>query len=340
MQMRTAIGSVLLLLVAGVGTVFTQPQALADSPQSATPQADNRPIVAATVGKMSIYVAEVEQAIDKLLGNRDLSPERLQRIRAEMLEQLVRQRIVLHHLQREELAASEHQLAAELKRLTAKLKARDTTLKAIAAQRGITEKAFREDLHWRLSWQKHLGNKITDESLQQHFDKHRPHFDGTRVRISQILLVRKESAKIADLTQRVTTLREHIERSETTFAETAQEFSESPSKSSGGDLGFITRHGEMHESVAAAAFALKKGQMSPPVVSPHGVHLLLCTEIETGKGTWLEAREELRRAMTHEIFNSIVAAERPQVTVRYSKTMPYIDPEDGQLIVPKAVRQQ
>ena len=94
------------------------------------------------------------------------------------------------------------------------------------------------------------------------------------------------------------------------FAELAKAHSDCPSRSKGGDLGFIKRHGMMVESFAEAAFALKKDGVSPVVETQFGFHIIKATEIKPGKGTSLdEVRAQVRdvcaRNMAMEIFQRL-----------------------------------
>jgi len=57
------------------------------------------------------------------------------------------------------------------------------------------------------------------------------------------------------------------------FAELAKEKSQGPSKSKGGDLGYFTRD-QMVKEFADAAFALEKGEMSEPVKTQFGWHVI------------------------------------------------------------------
>jgi len=57
------------------------------------------------------------------------------------------------------------------------------------------------------------------------------------------------------------------------FGKIAQEKSLCPSKKRGGDLG-VFGHGQMVREFEQAAFALQKGQMSQPVKTQFGYHII------------------------------------------------------------------
>ena len=61
------------------------------------------------------------------------------------------------------------------------------------------------------------------------------------------------------------------------FSDLASVYSDCPSKTEGGDLGRFSR-GQMVKAFSDAAFALDVGQLSEPIRTEFGVHLILRTE--------------------------------------------------------------
>ena len=79
-----------------------------------------------------------------------------------------------------------------------------------------------------------------------------------------------------------------------TFAATAAEQSTCPSKTRGGDLGTFPRIGAMVEPFAKTAFELQPYQISNPVETQFGVHLILCTQVTPGRADHLRAGQAVR----------------------------------------------
>ena len=95
-----------------------------------------------------------------------------------------------------------------------------------------------------------------------------PNLDITEVRASHILVSsRKEALQ----------LKQEIKNGEITFEEAALRYSQCPSGRRGGDLGYFNRK-QMVQSFADAAFDLKVGEISSPVGTKFGWHIIKTTD--------------------------------------------------------------
>jgi foldase protein PrsA len=139
----------------------------------------------------------------------------------------------------------------------------DEMLKA----RGLTEADVQEALREQIILDKALSKDvtITPAQIKQYFDKNHAAFDKPeQVHARHILVADLATAnKIeADL------------KAGQDFAKLAQQYSTDPgSKDKGGDLGWF-RRGQMVPSFDKVAFTLPVGQISQPVKSPFGYHII------------------------------------------------------------------
>ena len=89
------------------------------------------------------------------------------------------------------------------------------------------------------------------------------------------------------------------------FADMAKQFSQGPSAKNGGNLGYF-KQSEMTEPFARKAFSMKKGEMSEPVRSNFGFHIIKVNDIrEAQKKALAEVRaiivEELKKDMAKDV---------------------------------------
>ena len=140
--------------------------------------------------------------------------------------------------------------------------------------------------------------KATDAEIDAYFNEHPEEFQAPEtVRASHILLrVNTDaSAEIAAEKEKLAaSLLERLKKGEA-FAELAKSVSDDPeSKEKGGDLGFFSRDRILPE-LADAAFLLKKDEVSAPVRTSFGWHLVKLTDRLPAHPVILaEARDSIR----------------------------------------------
>jgi peptidyl-prolyl cis-trans isomerase D len=146
---------------------------------------------------------------------------------------------------------------------------------------------------------------VSDADVEKYYSEHSQEFETPRqARVSHVLVrvpetggsdaEDKAKAKAADVIRRV--------KAGEPFAKLAKEISEDPgSAQNGGDLGFVGA-GELVPEFEKAAFALKKGDVTPePVRTSFGYHAITVTDLrEGGKRPLGQVAPQIRAKLTTE----------------------------------------
>jgi peptidyl-prolyl cis-trans isomerase C len=116
-------------------------------------------------------------------------------------------------------------------------------------------------------------NKVTEQEVKDYYNKHKDDFTTTsQIKASHILV--KTEAEANKVLAR-------LKKGEK-FEEIAKKESlDTASAKNGGDLGFFTR-GQLVPEFEKAAAGLKVGELSGPVKTPYGYHIIKVTDRKTG----------------------------------------------------------
>jgi hypothetical protein len=287
--------------------------------------------VAARVNGVPIFAADVRWRVQQSLQGRSTTAQARRLAEAQVLRRLVRRQKVLVQLRQQGDACTPEELNVALQRLQRDLARHEKTLDDYRRSRGIPPASLRQMLEWQLSWQRCTDKYLTDENLQRYFDRHRREFDGTRLRVAQVLWKRTGGKELTELVEKAREVREDILAGKLSFAEAARKYSQSPSGSEGGRLGWISRHEPMPEFFAQAAYQLEVGQIGDPVTSPYGVHLIKVLEVQPGDKTWQQVREQLAGAAEEYLFEWLAGRNASSHQVCYTGLVPHFVPGTQQL---------
>ncbi|MCB1879747.1 MAG: SurA N-terminal domain-containing protein [Gammaproteobacteria bacterium] len=140
--------------------------------------------------------------------------------------------------------------------------------------------------------------KADEASLLGYYEQHkREYVIAERRRASHILFTLGEGAAAeADALKQATAALERISKGEE-FTDVAKELSQDPgSAEAGGDLGFFEK-GIMDKSFEDVAFALSVGEVSKPVKSSFGYHIIKLTAVEQESGKrYEEVKDQIKAA--------------------------------------------
>ena len=146
-----------------------------------------------------------------------------------------------------------------------------------------------------------VAASVTDTALRARYDQESGKRQGDEEVRARHILLRTEPEAQAALAA--------VKGGEE-FGAVAKRLSTDPGAKDGGDLGFFKR-GDMVPEFAEAAFAMKPGELSAPVKSPFGWHVIKVEERRAAPvPSFEESRQQLRQQMLQEQVDAVVQRVR------------------------------
>jgi peptidyl-prolyl cis-trans isomerase SurA len=283
----------------------------------------------ARVGDVTIGRPQLEAAL--LRGNVPALPAGPQRQQAEAatLEKLVDEVLLQAVVDREGIQVDPAAVDASIAQLDKQIKARGGTFGAFLEMTHRTEAEFRGQATLELAVRQLVARRVTPQAVEAYFEKHRRELDGTLIRASHVVLrpdLGRGDVAVDECLARAAVLRGRILQGEITFAEAARAHSAGPSRRRGGDVGYMPRNSMAHEEFAKQAFAISKGDISKPFVTPSGVHIMQVTDVQEGTKTLAGMRPQIEQTLAQEAVRDMLAAARQTTTIEYAPGVAHFDP--------------
>jgi len=184
-------------------------------------------------------------------------------------------------------AADENEIALQFNEVQAQFQTEQDFQSALEGM-DYTESSFKSAVERRITLEKLIDNDIapginvSDESSRSYYEENPEFFvQPKQVRASHILIVvedQNSEEQKKEAMQKIELVQQKL-RAGGDFAALAREYSEGPSNTQGGDLGFFQR-GQMVPPFEEAAFSMEIDELSDIVQTRFGYHLIKVTDIQ------------------------------------------------------------
>ncbi len=175
-----------------------------------------------------------------------------------------------------------------------------------------------------------ISNKaqVTDKEVRDYYNKHKSEFmQPEQVRARHILIkvpANADKKQWEKAKKKAIEVRAKLIKGES-FSKLAQKYSDDPgSKARGGDLGFFSK-GQMVPEFEKAAFSLKKGEISQPVKTTFGYHII---KVEAKKPARQRSFEEVQQEIRQKLLREKQRKLRDEVIAKLKKKYPVQVHED------------
>lgn len=244
--------------------------------------------VVATVNGEKISRKDFDRRIDVI---RRMNQEVTRSTEMMVVNQLAMKVLLKQFVKEQNIDVSDNDVQGEVEKIKYFLKANQNNsekpLEEILEAQGSSISELEDEVRRTLALSKYLDTVVSDDEKRSYFDANKSAFNGEKVKASHILIDTTKletDAELEKARQKIEEIKKEIDNG-ADFAEMARKYSTCPSAESGGDIGFFQRKGSIVEEFAIVAFSMKVGEISEPVETQFGYHIIKVTDKEEGKDT-------------------------------------------------------
>lgn len=264
-------------------------------------------VVAVILVQKSNTVASVDG--EKITQN-DLDEALNKQYGTSILQTLIANKVVDLEAEKEKIKVTDKEQKAELDDLIESSGGEDAFNAALEAN-GASKADIEEELSRYLKIKKLLEPRIeiTDDQIKSYFDENKASFDTPeQVEASHILVADEKTAK---------EVKKKLDDGED-FADLAKEYStDTATKDNGGELGYFSS-GQMVEEFEKAAFSMDVDEISDPVQTDNGWHIIKVTGHKDAVEAKLDDhKDEIKDALFEQQMNTEYSTWLTEIEAKY-----------------------
>lgn len=281
--------------------------------------------IIAKVGSIEITEDQINEQILELVSQagykmEDIPEEVIDSNKKELLQRMVYDIAFDLYIEEKGHDISDSKLQEAIDEVASNFRSMDE-LETMLQRQGYTFESFKAELKKELLMEKIIKGRgykePGDEELKEFYNEHSERFSHQEsVKASHILLSFDNYSE-EDALARINEIKESIEDPRKDFQQLAEEFSDCPSGSRGGDLGFFEK-GRMVPQFEETAFGLETGEVSDPVKTQFGYHLIFLTEKKPqGTYSFEEKRDEIFNIVQRNRVSQYVNLLFEEISAKY-----------------------
>ena len=237
-------------------------------------------------------------------------------IREAVLNNLIARELLYQESKKKGFKASEEEVNKQLQALKARFPS-EAEFQTALTNMNVSEAELRSQIEQDLAIGQFINDTFVDKitiseaEIKAYYDNNPQFFTKPeQVRASHILIKVEPQADAVQKDKARKTLKMVQQKLQTgeDFGALAKEFSQGPSSSNGGDLGFFGR-GQMVKPFEDKAFAMKTGEVSDIVETRFGYHLIKVTDKQPeSKLAFAEVKEKLEQHLKQQKVQQEIGA--------------------------------
>ncbi len=249
------------------------------------PTTTSAPAIVATVGNTEIKATQLNKIFDMVSSRAEaagqpIPAEQVEAVRFKILNQLVENELWHVYLDAKKVTLTEAELKEQKDQLAKAAAGMGKTAEELMSEFGLTE----ADLVDGGRKQKAAKEATEDAKAEAYVKAHPEYFRGTKLKVTHILLECPSGASTAkqkEVKARLEGIVADIKAGTISFEDAVKKYGDDPGIKKEGMYDMV--FGMMVPEFSAAAFATKKGEVSPIIRSQFGFHVIKVLDRTDGK---------------------------------------------------------
>lgn len=240
--------------------------------------------IAAIVNDEVISAIDIGARLDlTILGmGQQPSPELARRLAPQIMRQLIDEKLQMQEAKARGVTIADAEIDAMIKDIEASNKMAPGTLTRMLAQNNVPLSTMQDQLRARAAWQRLIARKVrstyqvSDEEVDEEIARLKENAGKPEYLVSDIFLTIDVNSDEQLVLGNARRLVDQV-RGGANFAALARQFSEGTAAATSGDLGWVGP-GQMEPAVEQALANMKPGDVSDPIRTLTGIHVLQLRE--------------------------------------------------------------
>jgi peptidyl-prolyl cis-trans isomerase SurA len=283
--------------------------------------------IAATVNDGAITLSDVKDRMKLYLSGSPQTPplEALKKMQEQVLDKLIDEKLQIHEATALGITVGEDQMAEAFAQIAQQNHFAPDIFKKRLAAEGVRIGTLNDQLKAEIAWSQVIRRKlrpqinVSENEIDNAMDQLVRNRKNPQYHVAEIFLSVANPAQDVTVRAEAEKIIAQVAKG-AHFSDIAREFSQAPGAAQGGELGWI-QEGQLDPKLDAALKQMHPGQISRPVRTENGYHILFLRDAQQPGST--------SPAATSEAAPPLIA----DIAVRLKQILIPIDPKDPETII-------
>ncbi|MEX2617584.1 MAG: peptidylprolyl isomerase [Alphaproteobacteria bacterium] len=247
--------------------------------------------IAAVVNDRVVSVLDVIERMKFVMFSTGMpnTADNQRRLSQQILRTLVDEEMQLQEAKKQNITVSDRDIDNAIRTLEERNQMQPGDLEKLLQSRQISIATLRKKLEAEIAWGRTVSRKlrsearVSDDAIDEELARIESQLSQPRLRVSEILLGIDDPNQEDEVRRTALRLKDQLNAG-SNFAALARSFSQSTTASVGGDLGWI-QAGLLSDELDAAIASMNPGDVSDPIRTVAGYHLLYLRDRQTVAGS-------------------------------------------------------